>query len=160
MNRPVVVVLGPDRAAISGVSTHVNLLFGSALPEDFELVHFQVGSEGRKEGALGKLARFVTSPLALAAAIVRHDAEVVVDGATGFLVGAGDTKSLRRALERLLADRALARRMGDAARQAVQSRFDANKALSVVEDLYESLGVSIIAERASRIQPVPLKKAA
>ena len=36
----------------------------------------------------------------------------------------------------------------------------ASKALSVVEDLYEALGVSIIAERAPRIQPVPLKKAA
>ena len=86
--------------------------------------------------------------------------EVVVDGASGFLVGAGDTKSLRRALERLLADRALARRMGEAARQAVFSKFDAHRAIGVVEDLYEALGVSIIAERASRIQPVPLKKAA
>ncbi|HWI37914.1 MAG TPA: glycosyltransferase family 4 protein [Burkholderiales bacterium] len=86
--------------------------------------------------------------------------EVVVDGATGFLVGAGDTKSLRRALDRLLADRALARRMGEAARQAVFSKFDAHRAIGVVEDLYEALGVSIIAERAPRIQPVPLKKAA
>jgi len=86
--------------------------------------------------------------------------EVVVDGATGFLVGAGDTKSLRRALDRLLADRALARRMGDAARQAVCAKFDAGRAIGVVEDLYEALGVSIIAERAPRLQPVPLKKAA
>ena len=86
--------------------------------------------------------------------------EVVVDGATGFLVGAGDTQSLRRALERLLADRALARRVGEAARQAVFSKFDARRAIGVVEDLYEALGVSIIAERAPGIQPVPLKKAA
>jgi|SRR4051812_32664343 glycosyltransferase involved in cell wall biosynthesis len=86
--------------------------------------------------------------------------EVVVDGATGFLVGAGDTKSLRRALERLLCDRALARRMGDAARQTVQARFGADKALDVLEDLYEALGVSVITERAPRIQPAPLKKAA
>ena len=86
--------------------------------------------------------------------------EVVVDGATGFLVGAGDTKSLRRALDRLLSDRALAQRMGDAARQAVHAKFNADRAIGTVEDLYEALGVSVITEREPRIQPVPLKKAA
>lgn len=77
MKRPVVLLLGPSREAISGVTTHLNALFGSRLAAHFELVHFQVGSEGRKEGALGKLLRFVTSPIALGAAILRHDAELV-----------------------------------------------------------------------------------
>ncbi|HET9651081.1 MAG TPA: glycosyltransferase family 4 protein [Usitatibacter sp.] len=73
MNRPVVVILGPDRAAISGVSTHVNLLMGSALGDDFELVHFQVGSEGRGEGFLAKWLRLLLSPFALFATILfRH----------------------------------------------------------------------------------------
>ena len=74
MNHPVVLVLGPHREAISGVSTHVNLLMGSALGEEFELVHFQVGSEGRKsEGLLRKALRLLASPFALFAAIVlRH----------------------------------------------------------------------------------------
>jgi glycosyltransferase involved in cell wall biosynthesis len=70
-------LLGPSREAISGVTTHLNALFGSRLAAHFHLAHFQVGSEGRKEGALGKLVRFATSPFALAAAILRHDAEVV-----------------------------------------------------------------------------------
>lgn len=77
MKRHVVLLLGPSREAISGVTTHLNALFGSRLAAHFDLVHFQVGSEGRSEGALGKLARFVTSPFALAAAVVRHNAEVV-----------------------------------------------------------------------------------
>jgi len=77
VNRPVVLVLGPDRAAISGVSTHVNLLMGSALCEDFELVHFQVGSEGRKEGRLAKLARLLVSPFALFATIVFRHVSIV-----------------------------------------------------------------------------------
>ncbi len=73
MNRPVVLLLGPHRAAVSGVSTHVNLLMDSSLGEDFELVHFQVGSEGRRENALTRLLRLLVSPLALAATIVfRH----------------------------------------------------------------------------------------
>jgi glycosyltransferase involved in cell wall biosynthesis len=77
VKRHVVLLLGPSREAISGVTTHLNALLGSRLAANFELAHFQVGSEGRKEGALGKAARFATSPFALAAAILRHDAEVV-----------------------------------------------------------------------------------
>lgn len=77
MNRPVVVLLGPHRAAVSGVSTHVNLLMDSHLAEDYEMVHFQVGSEGRDEGVPGRLLRLVTSPLALAATIVFRHAAIV-----------------------------------------------------------------------------------
>lgn len=77
MKRHVVLLLGPSREAISGVTTHLNALFGSRLASLFGLVHFQVGSEGRRENAFTRLLRFVVSPFALAAAIVRHDAEIV-----------------------------------------------------------------------------------
>jgi len=78
LNPPVIVILGPHRAAISGVSTHVNLLMDSPLREDFELVHFQVGSEGRGgESAPGKLLRLLASPFALFATIVFRQAAVV-----------------------------------------------------------------------------------
>jgi glycosyltransferase involved in cell wall biosynthesis len=70
-------VLGPCRQAISGVSTHVNLLLDSPLGARFQLEHFQVGAEGRGEGPLGRLARLAASPLALAAAILRRRAAVV-----------------------------------------------------------------------------------
>lgn len=77
MNRPVVLILGPHRAAVSGVSTHVNLLLDSTLADEYELVHFQAGSEGRDEGALGRLVRLLVSPFALAAAIVFRHAAIV-----------------------------------------------------------------------------------
>ena len=77
MNRFVALITGPHRAAISGVSTHVNLLLGSALAEDFEMVHFQAGSEGRREGALGRWLRLAVSPFALFAAIVFRHATLV-----------------------------------------------------------------------------------
>ena len=47
---PVILLLGPHRGAVSGVSTHLNMLMDSSLADDFEVVHFQVGSEGRDEG--------------------------------------------------------------------------------------------------------------
>lgn len=77
MSRPVVVILGPHRAAISGVSTHLNLLLGSTLADEYEMVHFQVGSEGRGEGALGRLLRLLVSPFTLFATILFRHAAVV-----------------------------------------------------------------------------------
>ena len=77
MNRPVVLILGPHRAAVSGVSTHLNLLLGSSLAEDYEMVHFQVGSEGRKENVLMRLVRLLVAPFALFAAILFRHAAIV-----------------------------------------------------------------------------------
>jgi glycosyltransferase involved in cell wall biosynthesis len=75
--RPAVLLLGPDRGAISGVATHLNLLFGSELARRFELAQFRVGSEGRTESHLGLLARLAASPFQLVAAIARSGAEIV-----------------------------------------------------------------------------------
>ena len=77
MRRPAVLLLGPSRDAISGVTTHVNALLDSRLAGEFALEHFQVGSEGRSEGPLGRLLRFVTSPFTLAFAVLRRGAAVV-----------------------------------------------------------------------------------
>jgi glycosyltransferase involved in cell wall biosynthesis len=49
--------------------------------------------------------------------------EAVADGETGFLVEPGDIAGLRAALERLLADSGLRRRLGGAARKRAAERF-------------------------------------
>jgi glycosyltransferase involved in cell wall biosynthesis len=72
-----IVIFSPALNAVSGVSTHVNMLLGSCLAQRFELMHFQVGREGRAEGKLQRLARFVFSPLQLAAFLVRHGPHIV-----------------------------------------------------------------------------------
>jgi glycosyltransferase involved in cell wall biosynthesis len=77
VKRPAVLLLGPSREAISGVTTHVNALFASGLASSFELAHFQVGSEGRDESAPGRLWRLAASPFQLAEAIARLDARIV-----------------------------------------------------------------------------------
>ena len=70
-------LFGPSLAALSGVSTHVRMLFSSDLARDYDLLHFQVGSEGRRESALQKLMRFTLSPLHLALFLLRTGARVV-----------------------------------------------------------------------------------
>jgi glycosyltransferase involved in cell wall biosynthesis len=49
-------------SAVSGVSTHLNLLLDSTLSASADLHHFQVGSEGRTESRLGAVARLAASP--------------------------------------------------------------------------------------------------
>jgi glycosyltransferase involved in cell wall biosynthesis len=77
VKKPVALVLGPSRQALSGVTTHVNLLLESPLAEMFSLEHFQIGSEARAENAVGRLLRFVFSPLQLAWSIARNDAAIL-----------------------------------------------------------------------------------
>src|SRR5258706_2154917 len=77
MRRPTVLLLGPSRDAISGVTTHVHSLLDSRLAGEFALEHFQVGSEGRAEGALARWLRLAASPFTLAAAVLRRGAAVV-----------------------------------------------------------------------------------
>jgi len=77
VKKPVALVLGPSRQAMSGVTTHVNLLLGSPLASLFGLAHFQVGSEGRKERLVGKALRFVLSPFELVKTILQHDVSLL-----------------------------------------------------------------------------------
>jgi glycosyltransferase involved in cell wall biosynthesis len=112
------------------------------------------------EGLPASLIEAMSAGIPVVASAVGGIAEVVVDGTSGSLVGAGDKKNLERALTRLLVNRALAARMGESARQAATARFAADKALAPLEDLYQSLGVSVLAARAPRLAPAPLKKAA
>jgi glycosyltransferase involved in cell wall biosynthesis len=76
VNRPAVLVLGPHRAAVSGVSVHVNTLLASDLADDFSLIHFQVGGEGGRESRARQVARLASSPFRLAAAILRRGAAI------------------------------------------------------------------------------------
>jgi glycosyltransferase involved in cell wall biosynthesis len=74
---PRVLLLGPARSAVSGVSTHLNQLFESTLSQRFRLSQFQVGSEGRAEGRAGSLLRLITGPLGFALCLIRSRPRIV-----------------------------------------------------------------------------------
>jgi glycosyltransferase involved in cell wall biosynthesis len=77
VRRPVALLTGPRLAALSGVSTHVDLLLASELALDFSLIHFEVGREGRDEGRLARALRLVLSPARLAYQVLAHRAAIV-----------------------------------------------------------------------------------
>jgi glycosyltransferase involved in cell wall biosynthesis len=65
--------------------------------------------------------------------------EALIDGRTGLLVPPGDAESLAAAISRLLSDRALAARLGGAARQFVQEHLSVERMVSETEQLYGEL---------------------
>jgi glycosyltransferase involved in cell wall biosynthesis len=73
------------------------------------------------------------------ATAVNGNDEAVVDGVTGLLVPAADPERLAAALRRLLADPALARRLGSAGYNRVEDRFSARAMVAGVERLYAEL---------------------
>jgi glycosyltransferase involved in cell wall biosynthesis len=66
--------------------------------------------------------------------------EMVVDGMTGLLVAEHQPAALAEALERLLADRALARSLGEAGRQRAADLFTIGKSAQALGVLFQSFG--------------------
>lgn len=83
------------------------------------LAHFSL-----REG----LPRAAVQALAGGKPVVAHPLdgtpEAVLDGTTGFLCGVNDSEAMIRAISRLLDDPVLRRKMGDAGRNFVRTRFD------------------------------------
>ncbi len=65
--------------------------------------------------------------------------EVVADGETGILVPPGDPGALRRAFERLAADRELRERMGRAGRERAAREFSVERMVNSFQTLYLNL---------------------
>lgn len=105
MARRKIVLFSPSLDAVSGVSTHARVLLSSELGRDYELLHFQVGSEGRRENSVQKLARLAFSPLSLGFLLVRTGAEAV------HLNASLDPKAYWRDLAYSLVARLLGRRI-------------------------------------------------
>ena len=65
--------------------------------------------------------------------------EALVDNVAGLLVAPGDAPALAAAIGRLLDDRSLAARLGEAARQVIVDRFSVDRMVTSTEQLYLEL---------------------
>jgi glycosyltransferase involved in cell wall biosynthesis len=91
----------------------------------------------RREGFGVVCAEAMAHGRPVVAAAVGGLRDLVVDGETGLLVPPGDVPALRAALERLLADPQLRRRLGTAARERAREAFSWDRAVSLTLHAYE-----------------------
>jgi glycosyltransferase involved in cell wall biosynthesis len=70
--------------------------------------------------------------------------DVVTDEVDGLLIPPRDSVALARAVERLKADRCLAKRLGEAARKKALDKFDENIIIEQTLNVYKELQGQII----------------
>jgi glycosyltransferase involved in cell wall biosynthesis len=114
-----------DVAAAPGINVHQGLTPNS--PELVALYHrADICALPTKADCLGlALLEGAAAGLPLVSTTIAGIPEIVVDGTTGLTVPPGDAQSLAVALDRLIDDEGLRRRLGTAAAERVSSRFDA-----------------------------------
>ncbi|MBI5049486.1 MAG: glycosyltransferase, partial [Nitrospirae bacterium] len=70
---------------------------------------------------------------------VGSTAELVIDGETGYLIPCRDSEAMAKAIMRLLKDKELAKKMGEAGREKVREKFTIEKMIEKYESLFAGL---------------------
>jgi glycosyltransferase involved in cell wall biosynthesis len=136
---------GPERGAVeeevrrAGVESTVRLLGErSDVAELLRAAEIFVLST-RSEGLPLSVLEAMAAGLPVVASDVGGVPELVVDGETGLLVPPGDPGLLAAAIERLLEDPSLSRRLGEAGRARIADHFDIARVRQAHVDLYRDL---------------------
>ena len=120
----------------NGLSQRVELLGARADVPDLLARSDVFVLSSRSEGFPVSVLEAMAAGLPVVATNVGGVAEAVVDGETGLLVPAADAEALARALERLVADGELRRRLGAAGRARALSLFDVSRYRAAYRELY------------------------
>jgi glycosyltransferase involved in cell wall biosynthesis len=128
-----------DRVELTGTREDVAQILARA-----DVFVLSSRSEGMPMSALEAMA----AGLPVVATAVGGVPELVVDGETGFLVPPGDAPALSRALDRILGDPDLRRRLGEAGRQRAGGMFALPEWQAAHLRLYEEL----LARRGLRLR--------
>jgi glycosyltransferase involved in cell wall biosynthesis len=133
---------GPDRPAVQaeirklGVESMAQLCGPRGDVPDLLAASDVFALASRSEGAPISILEAMAAGLPVVASDVGGVGGLVAHESTGLLVPAGDPDALAAALQRLLDDPDLRRRLGAAARERVAERFDANALRRAHLDLY------------------------
>lgn len=103
----------------------------------FDVFVLSSSTEGMSIALLEAMA--AACPIVVTA--VGGNPELIQHEVTGLVVPPDDEAALRAAIERLLADRALATRLGTAAREAVQQRYSVKVMTQRYEELWRRLAI-------------------
>ena len=101
----------------------------------------------RAEGMSNALLEYMAAARPIVATAVGASTELIVDGLHGLLVPPGDAARLAQAIDCLLCNPDLGRRLGHAARQRVEENFSRAAMVRRLEDFYERICGARITER-------------
>jgi glycosyltransferase involved in cell wall biosynthesis len=93
----------------------------------------------RSEGLSNTLLEYMAAGRAIVATAVGGNIELIEDEVHGLLVPPGDPSRLAAAIDRLLRDDALARRLAERARLRVQQRFSMEARIGELHNFYQRL---------------------
>jgi glycosyltransferase involved in cell wall biosynthesis len=133
---------GPDAAEVAatvearGLSDRVELVGAQGTVTELLARSDVFVLSSRSEGFPVSILEAMAAGLPVVATDVGGVAEAVVDAETGILVPAADQQALAAALERLLADHELRRRLGGAGRTRALRLFDTPRYRAAHVDLY------------------------
>jgi glycosyltransferase involved in cell wall biosynthesis len=91
------------------------------------------------EGMSNSIMEAMAAGVPVVATDIPPNRELVVDGQTGFLVKVGDSVGMAQFADRILADPALAQRLGDAGRERMRTSFSVEKMVDAHAELYRQV---------------------
>src|SRR5262245_33128396 len=113
----------------------------------------RVAEDGDRDGLPNVLMEAQSQGLPVLATRVSGIPELIDDGATGMLVGAGDSQSLTQALETLIREPALRQRLGEAGRRRIEAQFDMERGIDLLLDRFRPGAQSAMEPCESRSMP-------
>jgi glycosyltransferase involved in cell wall biosynthesis len=136
---------GPERSTLSELARHVgceHLVRFVGHRDDaarliglFNVLWLASDFEGMSNSIMEAMAAGVP----VVASDIPPNRELVVDGQTGFLVKVGDSVGMAQFTDRILADAALAQRLGDAGRERMRTNFSVERMVSQHAELYRQV---------------------
>src|SRR5262249_22675985 len=112
-----------DRITLRGAMTHADLIEKFAQSDIFVLAP-RITENGDRDGIPNVIAEAMATGVPVVSSLVSGIPEMVVDNETGLLVAPRDPAGLADAMERLLSDPALGRRLAANARARLDHSFD------------------------------------
>jgi len=97
-----------------------------------------VARDGDRDGIPNVLVEAMAMGLPVVSTTISAIPELIDDGRNGTLVAQRDVPALAGALQRLLVDAELRRKLGDAAQETVRGSFDAERTTSALKELFAS----------------------
>jgi len=91
------------------------------------------------EGMSNSIMEAMAAGVPVVASDIPPNRELVEDGRTGFLVKVGDSVGIAQFTDRILADAALAQRLGEAGRERMKNNFGVERMVAAHADLYRQV---------------------